>query len=111
MLNSITYQIVIALMSIVMQGNFCFGQTDTLAIDSKASQVTFTIKHLGVLNVDGKFSRFDGSVTFKKGKPHYIESIIDVASIGTNDSVRDRTIVSEGGSEQLLVKGRDQTSC
>lgn len=79
-----------------MQGNFCFGQTDTLVIDSKASQVAFTIKHLGVLNVDGKFGRFDGSITFKKGKPQYIESIIDVASIGTNDSVRDRTIVSEG---------------
>lgn len=78
-----------------MQGIFGFCQTETLFINPEASKVTFTIKHMGVLNVEGIFKEFQGQIRFNKKKLSHIESSIKVASINTDDQGRDRTIISE----------------
>ncbi|WP_299116201.1 YceI family protein [uncultured Winogradskyella sp.] len=73
----------------------CNAQIKTYAIHTNASKVGFNVSHLGVLDVDGTFQDFEGSVSFKNDVLDTIHASISVQSISTNDDSRDRTLVSE----------------
>ncbi|MEO9872754.1 YceI family protein [Ekhidna sp.] len=68
----------------------CFNQTPNL----DDAIVTFEISHLGALKVEGQFSDIEGKFE-RKDKGWIITGRIDVKSVDTDNSMRDRTILTE----------------
>ena len=85
----------IALFLVIGQGFFCFAQSESYFFNEENSQITFQIKHLGLLTVNGTFKNFSGTLILKNDKLEAIESVIKVNSINTDDESRDNTLVSE----------------
>ena len=67
----------------------------TYIVDQDHSSVQFKIKHL-FSNVKGTFKTFEGTVDYEPGKPGTWKTggSIDVASIDTNESKRDKHLQS-----------------
>lgn len=64
--------------------------TGTWEIDPSHSQVGFSVRHLGLSKVRGRFSRFTGTVHIaEEPTASSVEATIDLASIDTNDEGRD----------------------
>ena len=80
---------------ILGQGFFCLGQTDTYIIDKPNSIISFNVKHLGVLTVEGVFKTFTATLEHKDDKIHKIENQISVKSIDTGNKKRDRILMEE----------------
>ena len=60
-------------------------------IDSSHSTAEFTVRHLMITNVRGRFGKVSGSVEYDPAKPEAssIEATIDASSIDTRDEKRD----------------------
>jgi polyisoprenoid-binding protein YceI len=60
-------------------------------IDSSHSQVTFSVRHMMISNVHGRFEKFEGVVNFDETNPTQssVDIHIDAASINTRDEKRD----------------------
>jgi polyisoprenoid-binding protein YceI len=60
-------------------------------IDSSHSTAEFTVRHLMITNVRGRFGKVSGSVDYDPAKPEAssIEATIDASSIDTRDEKRD----------------------
>ncbi|MEW6181307.1 MAG: YceI family protein [Chloroflexota bacterium] len=60
-------------------------------IDSAHSEITFSVRHLMVSNVRGRFERFSGTVHFDEENPQNssVEVQIEAASINTREPQRD----------------------
>ncbi len=60
-------------------------------IDTARSSVGFTVRHLVVSKVHGKFARWSGTFTFDESSPSAssAEAEIEVASVETGDAERD----------------------
>ena len=60
-------------------------------IDSSHSQITFSVRHMMISNVHGRFEKFTGNVEFNEQDPTLssVEVQIDAASINTRDEKRD----------------------
>jgi polyisoprenoid-binding protein YceI len=70
-------------------------RTGTWDIDPSHSEVSFTVRHLMVSKVRGRFTRFSGSfVTAENPHDSTVEATIDLASIDTNAPDRDDHIRS-----------------
>lgn len=68
----------------------------TWQIDKARSDITFTVRHLVIARVRGRFLRWDGALTLDEqdwSKSH-VEVSIEAASISTNDQERDRYLRS-----------------
>lgn len=63
--------------------------TRSWIVDSPASSVRFRIRHFGVATVEGRFTRFAGSID-----RHGAGARLDVASIDTGNDIRDRRLCS-----------------
>lgn len=65
-------------------------------IDPSHSQITFTVRHMMITNVRGRFESFDGTVDFNEEDPanSRAEIKIDAASINTRDAMRDNHLRS-----------------
>ncbi len=65
-------------------------------IDPAHSEINFTVRHMMISNVRGRFEKFDGTVEFDEKEP--VESKVDVqidaASISTRDPQRDAHLKS-----------------
>ena len=64
--------------------------TGTWAVDAAHSSVTFAVKHMGIANVRGKFTKFEG--TLEVGEELASSSArgtVEVASISTEEEQRD----------------------
>lgn len=85
----------ITLFLLLGQGLDCYGQLQTIKIDSNNTKITFNVKHLGVLNVEGIFKEFKGHIILKDKKIEEIDGEIKVASISTNDKSRDEVLLSD----------------
>jgi polyisoprenoid-binding protein YceI len=66
-----------------------FGQT--YQIDTAHSGAAFSVRHMMVTNVSGRFSNLKGSVVIDEKTPanSKVEAIIDVATVNTNEPKRD----------------------
>lgn len=65
------------------------------AIDTNHSSVGFTIRHLGVSKVRGRFTRFDADVVIGETlETTSVTATIDVASIDTANADRDAHVLS-----------------
>ncbi len=76
---------------------FAFAsQAAPYKLDASHSIVGFSVKHLVVSKVKGRFNKFEGSFQFdeKKNEVSKIEVKIDPASVDTNDKKRDEHLAS-----------------
>lgn len=66
------------------------------SIDSAHSQVNFSVRHMMITNVRGRFDKFSGTVNFNEQDParSSVEVQIDAASVNTNDAKRDEHLKS-----------------
>ncbi len=60
-------------------------------IDSAHSEINFTVRHMMISNVRGRFEKFTGSVDFDEQTPanSTVDVTIDTASINTREEKRD----------------------
>lgn len=79
---------------VVMMSGSAFAAT--YKIDGAHSVVGFSVKHLVVSKVKGRFNKFEGSFDFddKKNEVTKVDVKIDAASIDTNDKKRDEHLSS-----------------
>ncbi len=65
-------------------------------IDPAHSQITFSVRHMMISNVHGRFENFDGTVDFNDTDPvkSSVEVKIDAASINTREPNRDNHLRS-----------------
>ncbi len=68
--------------------------TQTWQIDNTHSTIGFTVRHMVIAKVHGRFTRFEGSVTLDEGKAVSAEVQIDAASIDTQVEARDNHLRS-----------------
>ena len=68
----------------------------TYQIDSSHSGANFSVKHMMVTNVSGRFSNLKGAVTFdeKNLSKSSIEATVDIETINTNEPKRDAHLKS-----------------
>lgn len=59
------------------------------AIDPAHSQITFSVKHMGISTVRGSFETISGTIDENDGTINGAEVAIDVASLSTGSSQRD----------------------
>src|SRR5437762_1611506 len=63
---------------------------DTWQLDTTHSSITFSIRHLVISKVRGRFGKWTGSVRSENDLAgSYVQAQIDAASIDTNDPQRD----------------------
>jgi len=73
-----------------------FAQTQTWKADKVHSKVGFSVSHLVVSEVEGKFADYEATVTTDgKGKLEKVEAVIKVASINTDNEDRDKHLKSD----------------
>lgn len=69
--------------------------TGTWSIDPVHSEVGFTVRHLGLSKVRGRFNRFDGTVTVgENAAASSVQAAIDLSSVDTNNADRDAHLTS-----------------
>jgi polyisoprenoid-binding protein YceI len=73
------------------------AQTSTWKSDPAHSEVDFTIKHLGVSNVHGRFGHVDATLAFdeKDVTKSTVNATIDLAGIETGETPRDNHLKSD----------------
>jgi polyisoprenoid-binding protein YceI len=70
---------------------------ETYQIDPVHTTISFSVKHMVISRVEGRFDKFSGSVTYVPGKPKLwkAEAHIDAASIDTRIKMRDDDVRSD----------------
>lgn len=78
----------------------------TWTLDPAHSEVSFTVKHMKISKVRGKFEKFETTiVTAEDPKDSTIEAVIDVASVNTGQEARDNHLRT---SDFFLVEKHPQ---
>jgi polyisoprenoid-binding protein YceI len=77
-------------------GSSWAGATEVYDIDPAHSTVGFSVKHMGISTVPGKFAKFKGTVTLEKHESTAarVEAVIESASIDTGIEARDKHLKS-----------------
>lgn len=80
-----------ALISLFFAAN-AFAADATYKIDGSHSYIGFKVKHLGISNVKGQFTKYEGTGSFdeKTGKVSNIKVTIDASSVDTREADRDK---------------------
>jgi polyisoprenoid-binding protein YceI len=63
-------------------------------IDPAHTSLVFSIRHLGISNVHGRFDKFSGTVTVEDGKVTAIQGTAQVASVNTGVQKRDQHLLT-----------------
>lgn len=63
-------------------------------VDVGHSSVGFGVKHMSVSNVKGNFGKFSGKVVVEGKKINVLEGEVEIASIDTNSSARDKHLIA-----------------
>ena len=65
-------------------------------IDPAHAQITFSARHMMIMNVSGRFENFEGSVEFDEQNPtnSSVDVNIEAASLNTNEAQRDEHLKS-----------------
>ena len=64
--------------------------TGTWAIDTNHSEIGFTVRHLGLSKVRGRFNSFTGSAEISDPTTaSSVQAVIDLSSVDTNNPDRD----------------------
>ncbi len=84
----------IALSRLSGQGTTCSAQ-DRYDIDLDNSKIAFSIKHLGVLAVNGRFDEFSGTLEYENERLVSIQCEVVTKSANTENNSRDEAIIGE----------------
>lgn len=81
--------------ALLFAANFTFAQT-TWNVDKVHSNVTFTVPHLVISEVEGKFKNFEGTISAPSAdfNNSNISFTVDVKSIDTDNADRDKHLLS-----------------
>jgi len=88
---------------IALFANLALGQNEKWSSDKSHSTVGFTVDHLVISEVDGKFSDYTVSAeTNAKGELVKVDAIIKTSSVNTDNTDRDKHLASDDffGSEK-----------
>lgn len=89
-------KLILATVALLLVSASSFAQTQTWKPDKAHSKVGFSVTHLVVSEVEGKFSDYDVTLTTDaKGKLEKVEAVIKVASINTDNADRDKHLKSD----------------
>lgn len=82
---------VVALLMVFVIGGAGRAAAGTYVLDKSHCNIGFSVKHLVISNVKGKFDDFEGSFDFDETKKNInsAQAVIKVASINTGDPKRD----------------------
>lgn len=99
------------LLLILSAGQLLFAQDQKVVVVPTNTEITFSVKHLGVLTVEGSFKEFDGFLEFDNGSLRNVQCEVLVSSIDTDDDSRDDTLRSEAyfDVQRFPVISFDQT--
>lgn len=88
----ITKLVAIAMIALPSAGAFA----KTYTVDKEHTNVGFTVKHLMISKVRGRFDQFNGEFTYDEKKKTFkdVKASIDVDSINTNEKERDKHLKS-----------------
>jgi polyisoprenoid-binding protein YceI len=72
------------------------GRADTYTVDKAHSEVTFSVRHMGVSKVGGRFNDVSGTIEGDPKKPETgkVDFVIKTTSIDTNQEGRDKHLRS-----------------
>jgi polyisoprenoid-binding protein YceI len=85
-----------ALVAVLFTGLQGFAETTTYKIDPAHSEVDFSIRHMAISTVHGRFAVSGGTILFDKNdvSKSSVTAIIDVASVDTGVAKRDTHLKS-----------------
>ncbi len=87
---------ILTLVCLLGHVSYMLGQVSTYQIDTVRSSISFTVKHMGFLTVEGAFTSFSGTVVRTADKKlKSIESQIITKSMTTNNIQRDEIVLSD----------------
>jgi polyisoprenoid-binding protein YceI len=74
-----------------------FGQSATYQIDPAHSNAQFVVRHLGISNVQGQFTKISGTVQLDEAEvtKSTVSATIEVNSLDTRVAARDKDVLSE----------------
>lgn len=82
----------LTILLITVLSDYAIGQEYVL---SRESEIKFTVKHMGVFNVNGEFTEFSGKLFISEGNLSG-EGTIVVNSVDTGNKSRDKDLRGEG---------------
>ena len=89
-------KLILAAAALLLVSASSFAQTQIWKADKVHSKVGFSVSHLVVSEVEGKFSDYDATLTTDaNGKLEKVEAVIKVASITTDNADRDKHLKSD----------------
>jgi len=89
-------KLILATVAFALISASSFAQTQTWKPDKVHSRIGFSVTHLVISQVEGKFNDYDVTLTTDaKGKPEKVEADIKVASITTDNEARDKHLKSD----------------
>lgn len=83
--------------ALVLVAPFAMAQTATWKVDPAHSEVDFSIKHLALSNVHGRFGKIDATIVYddKDITKSSVNATIDVTGVDTGVSPRDNDLKSD----------------
>ena len=92
MKKSLLFAALLALAAISVQ-----AQSTTWEIDPAHANAQFVVRHLGISNVQGEFTKVSGTVQLdeKNLEKSSVAATIDVSSVDTRNATRDKDLLSE----------------
>jgi polyisoprenoid-binding protein YceI len=77
--------------TLILAASTVFAQTSSWKIDPAHSAAAFTVRHMGISNVHGRFSNLAGTVTLNDGdiSKSTVNATVDVSTVDTGNSARD----------------------
>jgi polyisoprenoid-binding protein YceI len=87
----------LASLALALAAPLAMAQTSTWKSDPAHSEVDFTIKHLGVSNVHGRFGHVDATLVYdeKDITKSTVNATIDVAGLSTGETGRDNHLKTD----------------
>jgi polyisoprenoid-binding protein YceI len=81
---------------LAMSATFALAQTSTWVSDQAHSEVTFTVKHLSISNVHGRFGKVDAKIDLDPADitKSSVVATIDVSTVDTGVEARDKDLRS-----------------
>jgi polyisoprenoid-binding protein YceI len=85
------------LMMLLITSTSLFTQAENYKLDTAHTEIGFSVKHLLISNVKGRFASFNGTFEYDKEKKTLknLKIEIDPASISTNQKDRDEHLTSD----------------
>ncbi len=84
-------------LALPLSASVAFAQASTWKADSAHSEVDFTIKHLAISNVHGRFGKVDATILYddKDITKSTVNATIDVTGVDTGEAPRDNHLKSD----------------